>query len=121
MNEFISDEIDFALLYEQEIHSRLSEFRKIGEWFSVPFSDAFNVLSDVVDSFNPKESSSKSIQSVNHRETSQQAKQLGAQSLQQVAEFYECTTQHLRNVHKRNQKAFEAMVIGFIQVANNNR
>lgn len=50
---------------------------------------------------------------------SQQAKQLGAQSLQQVAEFYECTTQHLRNVHKRNQKAFEAMIIGYLEYQKN--
>lgn len=49
---------------------------------------------------------------------SKQAKELGAKDLTRVAQFYECTTQHLRNVHKRNQKAFEAMVVGFIQVSN---
>lgn len=49
--------------------------------------------------------------------TSQQAKQLGAQSLQQVAEFYDCTTQHLRNIHKRNELGFKAMIIGFVTVS----
>lgn len=49
----------------------------------------------------------------------QQAKQLGVQSLQQVAEFYDCTTQHLRNVHKRNEMGFKAMVIGFVCVTTN--
>lgn len=48
---------------------------------------------------------------------SQQAKQLGAQSLHQVAEFYGCTTQHLRNMHKRNEIGFKAMVIGCVTVS----
>ena len=45
---------------------------------------------------------------------SKQAKTLGAKSLKDVAEFYECTPEHLRNVHKRNNKAFAAMVSGFL-------
>ena len=44
----------------------------------------------------------------------QQAKGLGAKSLDQVAQFYKCTTQHMRNVHKRNNPAFTAMVKGFV-------
>ena len=45
---------------------------------------------------------------------SKQAKTLGAKSLKEVAEFYECTVQHLNNVHNRNNKAFAAMVRGFV-------
>ncbi|AUR88658.1 hypothetical protein NVP1172O_41 [Vibrio phage 1.172.O._10N.261.52.F5] len=45
---------------------------------------------------------------------SEQAKELGAKSLQQVADFHGCTTAHLRNVHKRNPPSFRAMVIGYL-------
>lgn len=44
---------------------------------------------------------------------SQQAKELGAKKLMDVAEFYQCTTRHLRDVHKRNEKGFIAMVRGY--------
>lgn len=49
---------------------------------------------------------------------SKQAKTLGAKSLKDVAEFYECTPEHLRNVHKRNNKAFVAMIRGFLEADN---
>jgi hypothetical protein len=45
--------------------------------------------------------------------TAELAKELGAKSLKEVAEFYECTTNHLRNMHKRNAPAFCAMIIGY--------
>lgn len=51
---------------------------------------------------------------------SKQAKTLGAKSLKDVAEFYECTPEHLRNVHKRNNKAFAAMVSGFLSSKDSN-
>ena len=51
---------------------------------------------------------------------SKQAKTLGAKSLKDVAEFYECTPEHLRNVHKRNNKAFAAMVSGFVSSKDSN-
>ena len=51
---------------------------------------------------------------------SKQAKTLGAKSLKDVAEFYDCTPEHLRNVHKRNNKAFVAMVSGFVSSKESN-
>lgn len=44
----------------------------------------------------------------------EQAKKIGAKKLIDVAEFYQCTTRHLRDVHKRNEKGFVAMVKGYV-------
>lgn len=49
---------------------------------------------------------------------SEVAKDLGAKSLTEVAVFYSCTTEHLRNLHKRNLKAFLGMVSGYLLVGN---
>ena len=48
----------------------------------------------------------------------EQAKGLGAKSLKEVADFYECSTERLRMLHKRKLIAFKAMVIGFVFVSN---
>ena len=45
---------------------------------------------------------------------SKQAKTLGVGTQKEMAEFYQCTVQHLWNVHKRNNKAFVAMCIGYV-------
>jgi hypothetical protein len=57
----------------------------------------------------------KTINTANIK-TSALAKELGAKSLKEVAEFYDCTTSHLRNMHKRNSPAFCAMIIGYLHV-----
>jgi len=44
------------------------------------------------------------------------AKELGAKNLTVVAEFYQCSTKHLRDVHKRNINGFKAMVIGYLEL-----
>lgn len=49
---------------------------------------------------------------------SKKAKELGAKNLTLVAEFYGCTTQHLRNVYKRNLLGFIAMVKGYLLEVN---
>lgn len=47
---------------------------------------------------------------------SEVAKDLGAKSLTEVAKFYDCSTEHLRNLHKRNFKAFLGMVSGYLEI-----
>ncbi|KOE80288.1 hypothetical protein ACS91_22840 [Vibrio parahaemolyticus] len=59
--------------------------------------------------------SNRGYQSMNPSEV---AKDLGAKSLTEVAVFYSCTTEHLRNLHKRNLKAFLGMVSGYLLVGN---
>ncbi|USD58811.1 hypothetical protein J4N45_14450 [Vibrio sp. SCSIO 43140] len=46
------------------------------------------------------------------------AKTLGCASLNEVAGFYQVTTQNLRDKHANNPKAFIAMVLGYKQVQN---
>ncbi|EGU40076.1 hypothetical protein [Vibrio scophthalmi] len=48
---------------------------------------------------------------------SNRAKELGVKRMSEVVEFYGNTAQTMRNVYSRNPKAFDAMVIGYIQVA----
>ncbi|AKO78257.1 hypothetical protein EN12_24530 [Vibrio cholerae] len=47
---------------------------------------------------------------------SEVAKDLGARSLTEVAKFYDCSTEHLRNLHKRSFKAFLGMVSGYLEI-----
>lgn len=42
------------------------------------------------------------------------AKQLGAQSLNQVAEVFGCTVQNLRHKHKHKPQQFDIIVLGVV-------
>ena len=35
--------------------------------------------------------------------------------MKELSDFYECSPLHLRNIHKRNNKAFVAMCVGYLQ------
>ncbi len=48
---------------------------------------------------------------------SNRAKSLGAKKLSEVVEFYGNTSQTMRNVYRRNPRAFDAMVLGYLIVA----
>ena len=47
---------------------------------------------------------------------SNRLKELGATQMKEVVNFYGNTAQTMRNVYARNPKAFDAMVLGYLQV-----
>ncbi|MCG9659578.1 hypothetical protein [Vibrio mediterranei] len=47
---------------------------------------------------------------------SHRLKALGARRVNDVVEFYGNTAQTMRNIYARNPRAFDAMVLGYLQV-----
>lgn len=45
----------------------------------------------------------------------EEAKQLGARALVDVAEFYQISTKTLQRIHKRNLAGFRGMVKGYLE------
>lgn len=47
---------------------------------------------------------------------SERLKELGAKRMNEVVNFYGNTAQTMRNIYARNPKAFDALVLGYLEV-----